>query len=253
MSETGAVRLAGDARVAELVIERAAVHNALDCAMWSSLLRLCDEIEARGPAVLILRGAGPSFSAGSDLRELESLDGQGVEAAFAGMERAIARVERLAVPTVALLHGYALGSALVLACACDLRLGCAGLHAGMPIGRLGISLGRPFLRRLTSLCGPARTKDLIYSGRLLTAEQSLGRGLVDHVLPGPGPECEAELGRFAGDIASMYPSALLAAKRALMPEATEEPAYVVEQEAAFREGLARFLAGRAAARRQDRS
>ena len=92
------------------------------------------------------------------------------------------RLERLELPTIALLHGHCLGLAVELALACDVRLAAAGTKLGLPETRLGIIPDVGGTTRLTRLVGPGRAKELILTGKTITAEQAEQWGIVNAVV-----------------------------------------------------------------------
>ena len=91
-------------------------------------------------------------------------------------------IEDLPVPTVAVVEGVATGAGCQLALACDLQLTNRSARVGMPIARLGLLVPATFANRMSLRIGPSRTKDLLYGGRLLTAQQAAGMGLVSTVV-----------------------------------------------------------------------
>src|SRR5699024_4687310 len=80
------------------------------------------------------------------------------------------------------INGPSLGAGFILALACDLRVGTSHTQMGIPVGALGITLSRKFIKRIVDLVGPSKTKDFVYTGRLLSAEESFDWGLLNYVL-----------------------------------------------------------------------
>lgn len=215
---SGYVKLEIDGAVATVTIANEKKRNALSTEMWPRLEQGIREASQHGSVrVTVLRGAGRSaFCAGGDFDDLETLTGdaeargrfvQSVEAVFAS-------VLQSRVPIVAMLHGSTAGGGMALACACDLRLADTELRMGIPAARLGIIPDTTEVDAVMSLVGPARAAELLYTGRLLDAEEALAWGLVDRVLD-PN-DLEESVYAFAADIAKAAPGALSATRRLLV-------------------------------------
>lgn len=131
--------------------------------------------------VVLLRGAFEYFTAGSDLKEFSQMPIEQVDETFALMEEAISSFERLPIPTIGCVKGAAMGAGLELALACDLRVAADNARLGMPIARLGITIGTPFAKRLVDLIGQSRAKDLLFTGKALSAQEALEIGMVNYV------------------------------------------------------------------------
>ncbi len=99
-------------------------------------------------------------------------------------QRVLNRLERLELPTIALLHGYCLGLAMELALACDIRIAAEGVMMGLPESRLGMIPDVGGTTRLTRLVGPGRAKELIFTGGQIDAVTADKWGIVNHVIPG---------------------------------------------------------------------
>lgn len=209
-------------------------------AMWEAL-RLRTEDLPSSARLLLLRGAGADFTSGFDLSELADLPVAEVDRAFAVMERAIAAIERLPIPVLALLDGYVLGGGLELALAADIRIATERARLGMPVARLGIMLSRNFARRLVNDLGHSRTKDLLFTGRLLDGEEARMYGLVNTV-----EESTVAYDRAlstARTIVAHFPNAIRQAKSAvesvaISPDGDEAPYYVEPED--FKEAVQRF-------------
>jgi enoyl-CoA hydratase/carnithine racemase len=158
--------------------------NAINSAMWSTMARMVHQVSKdERVRVLVLRGEGRNFSAGSDLKELGESDLLRVEEIFHRAEECAAALEESPLPTIASIRGYAMGTGLLLALACDVRIAEQDATLGMPIARLGITLSDAFVKRLVALTGPGKMKDLVYTGRLVDAEEAKHLGLVERVVP----------------------------------------------------------------------
>lgn len=206
------ITLQESAGLAIVTLHRPYARNALTVEMWEELAKVVNRL-ADNPKnrVLLLRGSGRQFTAGSDLKEFHRMTLEEAEAAFRVMDKAISAVERLPIPTVAVINGPAMGAGLQLALACDLRIGSPLTKMGMPVGRLGITLDASFTKRLVDLIGPSRTKDMVYTNRIFDAEECLQMGLLNYLVE------ESRLDRFAVEkgylIASQSTASLRAVKR----------------------------------------
>lgn len=168
-----------------LTLDRPDRLNALNRAM---LLGLDEWIErARVDAairVVVVTGAGDrAFSAGADVVELADLDEVGAEEWMRLGQAIFGRLERLAKPVIAAINGYALGGGCELALACDLRFAADHARLGQPEITLANLPGWGGTQRLARLLGPARAKELVFSGEPIDAQTALRIGLVNRVDP----------------------------------------------------------------------
>lgn len=170
--------------VAVITLRRPQKMNAINFRMWSTIARIVPLVSKdERVRVLVIRGEGQNFSVGSDLKELAESDLARVERIFHQAEECAAAMEESPLPTIACIRGYALGTGLLMALACDMRIVEQNATLGMPIARLGITLSQAFVKRLVALTGPAKTKDLVYTGRLVDADEALRLGVVERVVP----------------------------------------------------------------------
>ncbi|RAN69486.1 hypothetical protein B5P43_35835 [Bacillus sp. SRB_336] len=169
--------------------------NALRSEDWAALERAAASLAVREELrAVVIRGRGGVFCSGSDLREWEGATPEEVTESFARMEAALQAVEDLPVPTVAAVERFATGAGCQLALACDLQLVTRSAMIGMPIGRLGLLVPPTFATRMSLRIGPGRTKDLLYGGRLLAAEEAHAMGLITTVVDdGDVDAAQAEL------------------------------------------------------------
>ncbi|HEV7166494.1 MAG TPA: enoyl-CoA hydratase/isomerase family protein [Micrococcaceae bacterium] len=158
--------------------------NALGRAQWRALEEAASSPEVMAStAAVVIRGRGKSFCSGSDLREFVDASADDVRAAFIEIEAALGAVEDIPVPTVAVIEGVAAGGGCQLALACDLQLMESSARIGMPTSQLGILVSATFATRMSLRIGPSRTKELLYSGRLVAAPEARDMGLVTTVAP----------------------------------------------------------------------
>ncbi|MGU3540687.1 enoyl-CoA hydratase/isomerase family protein [Methylobacterium sp. A54F] len=241
------------AGIARIVLNRPQARNALTFAMYEGLVTLCERIGA-DPAVkvLVITGAGgKAFAAGTDIAQFREFktpeDALGYERF---MDRVLGTLERLRVPTVAAIAGACTGGGAAIAAACDLRIATRDARFGFPIARtLGNCLSIGNLKRLSALIGPARVKDMIFTARLLGAEEALSAGFVGEVV-----EDAAALEQRANELATLLaghaPLTLQATKEGLrrlheagLPEG-DDLILQCYMSADFREGMEAFLGKR---------
>jgi len=176
----------GDDGIAVLTLDRPAKRNALTSAMWGALPELLAQLAAEpGLRVLLLTGAGGTFSAGADIAELLDVyaDPDAADAYHALNVRAEEALAAFPHPTLAVVRGACVGGGCQLAVACDLRFAEPQARLGITPAKLGIVYPAVPTARLARLLGPARAKYLLFSGELLTAARALEFGLVEEVAP----------------------------------------------------------------------
>lgn len=199
--------------VATITVGSGRRHNVLEPHNWDELASIADAVAARTDIkVAVIRGGGQTFSAGSNLRSWDGADAQAVDDDFLRIEAALQAIERIPVPTLAVVEGVAAGAGCELALACDLRLFTQSASIGLPILQLGVLVSPHFALRLTALVGLARSRELLYSGRLVPAAEAEKLGLANSVVP--QDMIDAEVVRWTGDISRQPRGGLVAAKTA---------------------------------------
>jgi enoyl-CoA hydratase/carnithine racemase len=156
-------------------------------ALNAGIARLAADPEVR--CVILHGGEARAFCAGSDIKEFEHLRDSASEDKILFEDMVLRNLARLPMPTIAALDGPALGGGLELALACDLRVARRGVSLGLTESRLGGLAGSGSVR-LARLVGPARAKEMLFSGDVITAEQALAWGLVNRIA-GEGSALEA--------------------------------------------------------------
>lgn len=178
----------------EITLNRPAKRNAINREMLLGLKTAVSQAN-RIPNLraLLIRGEGEAFSAGMDVSVLLGLAQeygphwqQRMRSITDEFQAILTQLERLELPTIALLHGYCLGLALELALACDIRIAAEGTQLGLPETRLGIIPDVGGTTRLTRLVGPAIAKELIFTGRHFDAAYAARWGIVNQVVPADG-------------------------------------------------------------------
>ncbi|MBE2999213.1 enoyl-CoA hydratase/isomerase family protein [Nocardiopsis sp. HNM0947] len=208
------VEVLRDGGTAHVVIGDGRRRNALTSQGWTAIrdafVGLAQDPDVRA---VVVRGAGDTFCAGSDLTEWAGVDEAHVEDSFARMESAFRAVEACPVPVIAQVSGVAAGAGCQLALACDLRVVTGSARVGMPIARLGIRTSPSFAARMSTLAGPSVTRDLLYTGRLLHGADAVSAGLADRCVA--EDELSATVGDMAASIARQPAEAVRAAKSAV--------------------------------------
>lgn len=241
--------------IATLTFNRPEARNAMTWAMYEALVSTCDRVDARpNIRVLVLRGAGgKAFVAGTDIAQFQSFqkpdDGVSYEDRI---DAVLDRLERVTKPTIAQVQGIAAGGGCAIALACDLRVATPTASFGIPIARtLGNCLSGSSYSRLVDGLGPARAKDLLFTGRFIPAEEALALGLVNRLAPADA--VEQVVNEYAEQIASNAPLTLRATKEAIRRLAEQRRLAdgrdrdLIEMcygSADFREGVAAFLSKR---------
>jgi enoyl-CoA hydratase/carnithine racemase len=171
--------------LATLTFNRPDARNAMTWEMYESLLEACDRADA-DPAirVLVLKGAGNAFVSGTDISQFTQFSNlQDALDYERRLDEVFDRLERVEKPTIAQVQGVATGGGCVIALACDMRICTPDARFGVPISRtLGNCLSAANYQRLIDLVGPARTKDLLFTARLLDANEALALGLANRIV-----------------------------------------------------------------------
>jgi enoyl-CoA hydratase len=244
----GSVRLLIDGRVATIVFDRPGMRNAMTLAMYDQLSAVCERIAATpGLRAAVFRGANGAFVAGTDIAEFRSFatgeDGIRYEAR---LERGVAEVETLPVPTLAVVDGAATGGGLMIAAACDLRVASSRSRFGAPIARtLGNCLSRANLMRLERAFGRGRTHRMLLLADLLDANEALAAGFL--VALAEPDSLEPRVADILDKLLANAPLTL-AATRSFMRAPSEPDEKVVARvygSRDFKEGVEAFLDKRA--------
>jgi len=167
-----------------VTIDRPEALNALNSAVIGELEQTVGEAEADGELrALIFTGAGRSFVAGADIAEQAPLDPAGGRRWGQRGSALLRRIEKLEIPTIAAVNGFALGGGCELAMACDIILASEKAKFGQPEVGLGIVPGFSGTQRLPRRVGAAKAKELIFSGRMIDAREAERIGLANAVYP----------------------------------------------------------------------
>lgn len=236
-----------------ITFNRPEARNALTFAMYEELARLCSTVPTDGSvrAVVVSGAGGKAFAAGTDMTQFRAFEKtQDALDYEADIARVLKAVDQCPVPTIAAIHGACTGGGATIAAACDIRITSAQLKFGFPIARtLGNCLSAANLARLSELLGAGRVREMIFTSRLLTADEALHVGLVTEVLPDEAAVL-ARATELADLMAGMAPLTLRATKEAMR---RNREALAVEDDdlielcymsADFKHGMEAFLAKR---------
>lgn len=204
-----------DNHIATVTINKPQVLNALSTEVISDLSKVFDELEkAENLYAVIITGAGAkSFVAGADIAEMKDKDkAQALEYAQCA-DGVFSRIENFHCPVIAAVNGFALGGGCELALACDIRIASEAARFAQPETGLGITPGFGGTQRLSRLIGTGRAKELIYTCRMVKAEEALSIGLVNKVVKPENLMTEALA--LAKTIAQKAPIAVSKAKTAI--------------------------------------
>ena len=198
-----------------ITFDRPEAHNAMTFAMYDRLVEHCEAVDAdENVRSVVLRGAGGrAFVAGTDIRQFAAFksaqDGLVYEARI---DEVLDRLEAVRKPTIALIDGFAMGSGLAIAAACDLRVLTPGAKFGMPIARtVGNCLSMGNYARLAQALGAARLKDVMFTARSIGPEEALAIGFASAVVD----HAEAHVEDLCDRLADHSPTTLWVTKEAL--------------------------------------
>jgi 3-hydroxypropionyl-coenzyme A dehydratase len=178
------IQLEPQGEIALVRINRPEALNAMNSDVISELSRTVDIVGAdESIKVLIITGAGEkSFCAGADISYMVNIDPITAEKYASSAQSVLNKIERLEKPVVAAINGYALGGGCELAMVCDIRIASSNAKLGQPEVTIGIPPGWGGTQRLMRLVGPAKAKELVFTGKMIPADEALHYGLVNSVI-----------------------------------------------------------------------
>jgi enoyl-CoA hydratase len=228
-SETAPILSTTAGGIAEITLNRPAARNAINLEMVRALHASLEEFAGREDVrVLILRGAGEkAFAAGADIADLYARTSR--EALLSINARLFQAVDDFPLPTIAAIRGYALGGGLELALACDMRVAAEDAKLGLPEVTLGVFPAAGGTRRLPRLVGDGLARELVFTGRIIGAEEALRIGLVNRVVP--AARLHEESRALAAEIAANGELALRMAKLSLLATARGQDSDAIEKAA----------------------
>ena len=239
-----------DGAVVTLTFNRPEARNAMTWGMYERLYEACEEVDGDDSIrVLVLKGAGgKAFVAGTDISQFSEFKGgdDGLRYERDNEKRA-GRIALVKKPVIAQIQGFAVGGGLGIAAGADLRVATPDARFGAPIARtLGNCLSMQWYARYVDLFGPSRLKELIFTARLLSADEALAAGFVHEIVAAEA--IDARVRELAATIASHAPITLWATKEAVrriqearvVPDGDDIVARTYGS-ADFREGVSAFV------------
>jgi len=239
-----------DGAIVTVTFNRPEARNAMTWRMYEQLYETCEAVDADASVrVLVLRGAGgKAFVSGTDIGQFTAFtsgeDGVRYER---DSDRNTARLDRVTKPVIAQIQGYAVGGGFAIAAAADLRIATPDARLGAPIARtLGNCLSMDAYARYVDLLGASRLKEMIFTARLIGAEEGRAAGFVHEIV---APEAiDARVRELAETVASHAPITIRVTKEAIRRVQAARPVpggddllLTTYGSADFREGVRAFL------------
>jgi len=178
------IQLEPQGEIAVLRINRPEALNAMNIDVISELSRTIDILGAdESIKVVIITGSGEkSFCAGADISYMVNITPINAEKYASSAQSVLNKIERLEKPVIAAVNGYALGGGCELAMVCDIRIASSNAKLGQPEVTIGIPPGWGGTQRLMRLVAPARAKELVFTGKMISADEAFQMGLVNCVI-----------------------------------------------------------------------
>jgi enoyl-CoA hydratase/carnithine racemase len=182
--DEGAVLLEKRGPIAMITLARPAALNALTWTMYEQMEAHLERLAADDTTrAIIIHGKGKAFAAGTDIQQFQGFSGEDGIAYEHKMEAIVERLYTISKPTLAAIHGYAVGAGLVVASVCDLRYATPASRFGAPIARtIGNCITLKNYRHLVDSFGAMRTKEMLFTGSLLTATDALHCGFLTGIV-----------------------------------------------------------------------
>ena len=236
--------------IALLTFNRPAARNAMTWAMYEGLHDACAHVDADDRVrAFVLRGAGDeAFVAGTDIGQFRSFSGADDALTYErNLDRVFGRLDAVQKPTIAMIRGYCVGGGALIASACDLRIASPDARFGLPIARtLGNILSVQNFARLVAQIGPARTKEIVFTARMIGADEGRSIGLFNEIVE--ADRLEERTLELAAVVAGHAPLTLRAAKEAvrrilehITPDESDDLVLMCYLSDDFKEGVSAFL------------
>jgi len=250
VSTSDCLRTEIDGSIGFLTVDRPDSRGAMTRAMWEAMpAKLNALAKTEGVRVVVIRGSEGLFIAGADITEFREYRSDPALARKydEGSTGTLEALERLAVPSIAMIDGPCVGGGSLIAFGCDMRVASDRAFLAIPAGRLGLAYPHHGLERLVSVVGEARALDLLLTGRRIGGPEALGLGLVHRCFP--AAELEAGTRSLAGEVSRMAPKSLRYSRLAVRRRSTgilsreEIDALVADcfSSEDYQEGVAAFL------------
>jgi enoyl-CoA hydratase/carnithine racemase len=233
-----------------IVVDRPVARNALTFAMYDRIAAICREANEDGSVkAVVISGSADAFVAGTDIAQFvdfkhatQALDYE------RRMDSWLGAIEDVRVPTIAALRGPVVGGGLAIAAACDLRIAAPSARFGVPVARtLGNCFSAANLVRLAALVGLGRVKELVFTARLIDAQEARAIGLVTEVVESEDG-LEPRVDKLVEQLASYAPLTLHATKEMvrrirarMLPDEAADLVALCYTSADFREGVRAFI------------
>ena len=237
--------------IAKVTFNRPQARNALTFAMYERLAEICGELndDPSARALIITGAGGKAFASGTDINQFRAFKTPEDALEYESrIDRILSAIEACRVPTIAAIPGFCTGGGAGIAACCDIRIATADGKFGFPIARtLGNCLAMSNIGRLIGLIGPARVKEIIFTARLVGAEEAQAIGLFSEILP-DADALAARAEELARTIAGHAPLTLRSTKEAVRRlgnhgsrEEGEDLILMCYMSQDFREGMDAFL------------
>ena len=233
-----------------IVVDRPTARNAMTFAMYDRIAAICRDANADSTVkAVVVSGAGDAFVAGTDIAQFVDFKEASQALEYERrMDAWLGAIEDVRVPTVAALRGPVVGGGLAIAAACDLRVAAPSARFGVPVARtLGNCFSAANLVRLAALVGLGRVKELVFTARLIDAEEARAIGLVTEVVESEDA-LESRVDQLAEQLGSYAPLTLHATKEMtrrirarMMPDEAADLVALCYTSADFREGVRAFI------------
>lgn len=213
-SEEGVVLLEQSERIATITLSHPNALNALTWAMYQQLEAYIEKLtQDEMVRVIIIRGAGKAFAVGTDISQFQDFDGRAGVQYEQNMDRIIEKLYTCPKPIIAAIHGYAVGAGIILSSVCDLRYATPSSRFGAPMARtLGNALSIKNYQHIVEAFGPMRTREMLLTARLFSAEEALQYGFLTAIMA--EEHIFAQVFEIAQQISMLAPLTLWAAKEA---------------------------------------
>lgn len=206
----GLTSLSHAGHVATLTLDRPESRNALSIGMCDAIVEALEDVARSSSRALVVRGEGRVFCSGADFAAVSGPDALAFLPAF---ERMLEALVRFRLPTIAAIHGAALGGGLQVATVCDFRIATDDARLGIPSSRLGIVINHENVQRLVLLVGVPLAKEILMTGRVFTGAEAAAAGIVNR--SAEASEFDAAVDGLAGTLATNAPLSVQGVKRAI--------------------------------------